>query len=642
MGNLMEFNNINCSDATVLPKEREPMIHSQDDMVGPVYAAHIPDNSKMESQLKDLFERDADGNTALMRALLKADKAAITGMFQGISLKTRLSALSLSMNTDEGGEQEILTMIASGDCSFRIISTIFEGLSEDDRLKLLTWRNKNGDTPLMLAARRGFGIRSFRKELSEDNYMRALSERNADGETALMIAVRVDDSDAICALLEGLSQENHLKALAELKSDGKNVLTGAYPYHCHPKIIKALSQGLLPESNAKALVQLDGQGNSLLECLVASNNAEGIRMLFEGFSEEVLMAILDQPINDQGSNALITASSNGCKEAFVALLERLPKHKQQLAVTRRGYDKASHFTPLDACLSGAYNEDIMELLLSLGAPCITDNPLPTLAKNHLSHLRFGLNGKPKETIPVHVIYQSLSHSLYRFNQQNGGDPSLADVEAAFLNTTAYQFLTARTIAERIIRGESVVIPTGWDKHSTAVVFANGLVMKCNRGDLSNDSNCGVEVFEPSSPLSLDDVDKLAKAIKMLRMKRAPDDFYQNLDTILDLKRVPLNEHQESFVHRKEQESGNCMVKSARAAVIALLFAKFRDSPKGLAHAAILYKKFKAIDCANDLNENPEWAKTHPEAFLKTRRAEKKVTHKPQRVACIPFQCIPVT
>lgn len=545
-------------------------------------------NNKAKTVIPISVERDENGDTALMRAVKKGEVKDVKNICENLSSNTHLINL---ISSDDYGNT-VLTMA---------VRAVKERAHTVASLRKIGIQNATNNAEIITVCLTG---------ISQEDYIKALEERNSDGTTALEVAILTENVEAIEALLKGLSQDNHLKILRDL-------LTIA----CRkgsPKVIEALLKGLSQVNYLKALAQLDRRGDTALN---VTHDAEKMRVLLKPLSEDEHMEALTIP-DSKGCTPLLSMSMVGNIEALKALLEGLPLHKQQLAVAGYGHGKFKNYTVLDGCIHGYNDEQVMKLLTSLEAPCSIDRPLSEIAKEHLLHIRFSLKGEPEHSNPDNVIYQSLADSLYRFiqgDQKKKDDRSLRDVEAAFLNTTAYQFLPARTIAERIIlHGESVVIPTGWPGHSAAVVFSNGLVMKCNRGP--NLGHTGIEVFEPSSPFSPNDIDKLTEVIKMLRQQDNPTDFFQNLDADLQLKKLPLNTLEKSFVHRKGQVSGNCLFASAKTAFAALLFAKFRDTPERLNYAALLYKQFTAFDRVKALKENPKWKTEHPEATQKTHRA----------------------
>ena len=147
-----------------------------------------------------------------------------------------------------------------------------------------------------------------------------------------------------------------------------------------------------------------------------------------------------------------------------------------------------------------------------------------------------------------------------------------------MKTDTCRLEPASVVADRILRGETVVIPTGWPGHATVVVFSNDLVMKGNRGERSQGIDSGISVFAPSSKPTHE---TLTKAIEKLRGKNLQAHFEENLDTMLNLERVPLNDEEKAFVYRKDQKFGNCTHASTKTALLVLLFVKFRAIPGGL-------------------------------------------------------------
>jgi hypothetical protein len=379
----------------------------------------------------------------------------------------------------------------------------------------------------------------------------------------------------------------------------------------------------LEKERLEALAKQDEQGCTALTRAIGTGSTYYIPKLLDGLSSSARLAALDQP-DKTGCTPLIAATFKNNVRAIKELLKGLSPKEQQFALARRGHGPWSHQTPLDLCLS-ATEEETLVLLTSLNARSSIDpQPLTEYETERLLYSRFGLKDAFEGTIPSPIIYQSLSDSLRDFirtrvpREDQIDNQSLTEIEEAFSKTNAYRLMPARAVAERILAGESVVIPTGWPKHETAVVFSNGLVMKCNRGDRSSwDKDIGFSIFEPSVPLNLD---RLTFAIEFLRKREHDSHYYNSIDTALRLKKVLVSNDDEMLLATKSaQKVGNCMFASAKTAFAALLFAKFRHSEKfGTTH--VLYKKFKAFDLKTNLLKNRSWARAHPEAVKKASRA----------------------
>jgi hypothetical protein len=192
--------------------------------------------------------------------------------------------------------------------------------------------------------------------------------------------------------------------------------------------------------------------------------------------------------------------------------------------------------------------------------------------------RLGLEGY---SIPTYRAHYSLNETLACLSREELQDnnPQLIEARTAFSNTLVNHSKPVREIAEAILRGERVVIQVTWigelqiARHAVTLVFANNLVMKCNRGAGSGGES-GVTVFKRPKNLSLK---KLIQALERLKVEEGGQQyFYKTIDEELGLTPEKLTRNEQEFLRRKPQLNPNCPIASAKTALVALLFSLFRN------------------------------------------------------------------
>ena len=548
-------------------------------------------------RLEALQQFDARGYSLLTNAIRSSKTETITELLKEFSSNEQLEALG---QLDGLGETALTAAIQYHET--KIITLLLSNLSRNDCLKALNQRDRNGMTALTRAVMRYNieAIKALLKDLRPDEQLEALGQQDGDGNTPLTIAARINGLGA--------------------------------------NIINALLSGLSPSAQVAALGQPNRGGCLALVQAAALGKIQTIAALLIGLSSEEILTALCQTEKESGGTALIVATRMNKREAIAELLKGLSPDEKQIALACRGQGALCNYTPLDICLNVGVEEQTLMLLTSLQKQFNVDyHPLSESEINRLLHMRFGLQDKAitkEPVLPSHVAYQSLSESLRNYIQGREDklelvdNQSLANIEKAFSKTNIYRLMSARSVAERIMAGESIVIPTGWLNlkvnlgHETAIVFAKGLVMKCNRGDRPSGKDCGISIFESTATTPSIYLNALTLAIELLRERGGQSNFYERLDEILRLKPVTLNRLEKAFVQRKEQKVGNCVFVSPKTAFAALLFAQFRGTDN-FCSAFEIYEKVAAFDRKLHLKKNAIWAKAHPEATRKTARAIQK-------------------
>jgi len=141
--------------------------------------------------------------------------------------------------------------------------------------------------------------------------------------------------------------------------------------------------------------------------------------------------------------------------------------------------------------------------------------------------------------------------------------------------------TPLELAQRVQKGLSVLLFTGWNEHINAVVFQGKNVFKCER---TGTKPVGVEGFVRNDEDLLQTFEKLLADSKTEEGKKT---FRTGINDLSKLIKV-------SEIVQKEQKCGNCGWYSAKAAFLALLYAhlrkKFPDDPVKQ-HAKTIYKQW---------------------------------------------------
>ncbi len=131
-----------------------------------------------------------------------------------------------------------------------------------------------------------------------------------------------------------------------------------------------------------------------------------------------------------------------------------------------------------------------------------------------------------------------------------------------LHFTANSFDDPIAYYNKILLGEVVIIPSGWDEHSVAFVIHDDRLYRCNRGDLS-DGIHGIEEFIISKPTNL-----TSSLIGFMLAAEGPPDVLQyDIIELLGLEKI-------GEIENPVQITGNCVWTSLEAGLEASFLTNF--------------------------------------------------------------------
>lgn len=296
-------------------------------------------------------------------------------------------------------------------------------------------------------------------------------------------------------------------------------------------------------------------------------------------------------LNEIGETPLTQAVFAGEHRRVISLLSGLSSDEQQQVLCCRN---RLGQTPLDIwlkCLGD--REPLRRLLLSYRAPYSGSSQLPLSPeqKQALATVRSRHFDRPAVYSP-HTAYVSLSCTLDCLSppKEEPARSIFLEARATFNKTIDYQLESSAKIAERILKGETVVIPTGWIGHVTAIVFSGHRVLFCNRG-IGSGSSPGVSLFTMTSPPSHA---QLTAVIAKLRRRNDQKFFCTGMKRELNLKPAQLAPFQQKFFLQARQKRDNCTIASPKSALLALLSLSCRTLEE-FALAKQMYKEITSYD-----------------------------------------------
>ncbi len=238
--------------------------------------------------------------------------------------------------------------------------------------------------------------------------------------------------------------------------------------------------------------------------------------------------------------------------------------------------------------------------------------------------KFDFNG----CLPLTQLHDTHQHACFPYGGYSNrlGAYAMADSYHQFFDTIindshiplwAYQaFVTVndsltfsanifdpKSYYNKIVLGETVIVPTGWDGHSIVFVFHQDKLYRCNRGE-NSDGIHGIEEFIISKPTNLTE----SMISHMLTIKGTPQYLQYDIIDILGLQKV-------GEIENPTQIAGNCVWTSLEAGLEASLLANFMyqgvDSHTAHKLAKDSYNLWKEFDLTYTLKDAIE----HQELLL---------------------------
>ncbi|HSX04791.1 MAG TPA: ankyrin repeat domain-containing protein [Rhabdochlamydiaceae bacterium] len=144
---------------------------------------------------------------------------------------------------------------------------------------------------------------------------------------------------------------------------------------------------------------------------------------------------------------------------------------------------------------------------------------------------------------------------------------------AFTNTKDFPTIKKEEIVEKIRRGDLVFLPVGYDTHAIYLVFCNGYMEICNRGEGLADHAKMLEAYQiDSKAFTLDTLKKIIE-IEKGKCTAATQYYYRTLPQELSRgQKKPMKNatclQLEKLSPKEEQKIGNCSYASAKLALRA--------------------------------------------------------------------------
>lgn len=282
---------------------------------------------------------DCRGNTPILSAFAQWNREMLRRLSEARYMedKTRIVLPEVYRSSSEYGTRGVACMqaINMGDADF--VTTLLTEAGED-RFRLLSHQNqykdgqalqgKCGDSPLICAAENGnlVIVEQLLEGVSLEDKIKLLSQRNMFGDTALHVAAASGQNEIIDKLLEGLDVTQRGEFLRGKNHNGQTPLMLAASFGSLSAVSALLEN--IPLAKKKGLVeQADRDGYTLLMFAVLGENPEIIKMVLECVADK---ATLLQKQNALGNTALITAVMLGSVGAISALLKYVQNNKEVL------------------------------------------------------------------------------------------------------------------------------------------------------------------------------------------------------------------------------------------------------------------------------------------------------------------------
>mmetsp|Transcript_6762 Transcript_6762/g.18875 ORF Transcript_6762/g.18875 Transcript_6762/m.18875 type:complete len:513 (+) Transcript_6762:114-1652(+) len=197
-----------------------------EDVIGPIVRSFLDENGAGRAPVNNNNEHDDDGVTPFMVACDKAQLAVLEYFRESIQSNTNILQLAGSPTDSSsagcGGNCAVhhaasVGSIVAIDCLGRIQMELSPRSHTEHLLDLLSQRNSNGDTPIMMAAASGQEtlIRHFvHKLLNEsDNVMN--TEKDVSSEVRRLFQMSNDSGDTACSLASGFGFHEIILLLIE-------------------------------------------------------------------------------------------------------------------------------------------------------------------------------------------------------------------------------------------------------------------------------------------------------------------------------------------------------------------------------------------------------------------------------------------
>jgi ankyrin repeat protein len=576
-------------------------------------------------QVQVLDTEDFKGSRLLATAIATKKLPLVKALFNPLSPSDRWLLL---MKKDRFNLTLLHTACAQGTPG--IVGFLLNSLPQKVLVNLLTQKNSKGETLLRSVSQKNKLpiLRELLKVLSQTSLLEILSVKSDDGLLPLSAAIRKENIEAVREILEALPTGSYKRVLNErgsestpfetlLKIGSTPLLSTALKFLSAEELTELLTQKI-PDSESSTLLMAFSKNKEFLRTLFSSISPDTLEMLFKlrgsCFRTHFFLAALSK-----NSELIDLLAELLPKNAFARGFLYFPNNfllntlieKESVDIVRsiltpftpeerKVFLNHSLFKNLNALDAWACfpNKEMKELLLSMGATFSGSSatPFTDFQERAIQKIRLRTDQGTHLFLFPYFTLPPLVKSL---------DPTskYLNVYKAFSKTADYYLLSIEELADRILAGEPVVIPTSWYRHQTALVFAGSLVMKCNRGDRAAASHSGIQVFEMLSPPTRK---TLIQTIALLRKEnQAPAGigahlFYIKLNEILKLTPKKLTADETAYFKQKQQKQPNCVNASAKSALRALLYwtilqEKGAASKQDLDQAKAFYKRVTLAD-----------------------------------------------
>ncbi len=214
------------------------------------------------------------------------------------------------------------------------------------------------------------------------------------------------------------------------------------------------------------------------------------------------------------------------------------------------------------------------------------------------------------------------------------------VQQAFLDSASPVF-NARATADAINQGKLVILRAHWLEHAITLVFCNGYLAICNRGDGAEGSS-SVKFFRINGPIHWEDVYRICTTRAQRSTRRGTDYFYNELPSKLCASQKPNDlRHCKKLgnaMHSSWQTVGNCPYTSAAGALKAAmcLVTIERDQPLTEEARILIRKKSREILFRQRLSYLEEYLKLHPKESRDNKLVRKCLDMARSRMAKYPL------
>jgi len=312
-------------------------------------------------------------------------------------------------------------------------------------------------------------------------FMRYSVKRGAHGETITHMLAQYGNAKILELFLKNLPRQERLRVVNATNAEGESPL-----FYCRfPEARQCIN--LLVDAGAD-LLQTDSDQNNFLHYAAKHSCPRALEAFLErlskdtSLSEEARKNVLNAP-NEDGDTPLIVSVKTGSKKCLEHLLnakadpfifDQQGKFLYWLAINESHLSIAQILAKREPKLKGTFA--LIKLANAFGL-----EPEPLLA------------GK-KVPFPGSTPYMEQNHVLATLKEvpirkkilSHCNEEQYEELLQAF--TLAAENFPFKKIVQKIRQGELVIVSVGWEVHALSLVFRDGYLVICNRGEGCDDEH----------------------------------------------------------------------------------------------------------------------------------------------------------